>query len=258
MRQDVWTFLRGELVSWAFWKFWGLPIVGTAISIAVGLVTGQSGYWIVLGTVGCFSVACIGSAALAYREHLKWLRSSGGVQRELEPRFALPIPGPLPFRKREAEPIVTVEPHGGEEGFLLLVNAGGGGVFSATGQIVAVVAIRKNLTIKHTAPFKMRWRDTTTHAIVKGHKHVIPANGSARLLLAFMKHQSMGSSRGIVIYGDAIEVDSYWVRYPGESTPMIFIDVEITSEPSLLRPFKERFAVQQPSESPIVVRGEPA
>ena len=42
----------------------------------------EIGPLIVLGAVVCFAAGIVGSAALAYRDHLKWLRSTGGLQRQ--------------------------------------------------------------------------------------------------------------------------------------------------------------------------------
>ena len=253
------AFLLGEFLSWAFWKFWGLPVVATAFYLAVSYVSGQWGPLTVLGVVFCFAVGCGASAALEHREYLREARAKlatkgGGTLPEVREQIKPKRGGP--------PPVIVVEPIDSEEGFLLVKNTGGDAMFSAIGRIIQVVKPRsghganpEEVRIGHTAPFKMIWKDSDTHQIVKGHKLPIAADQDAKLLLAFKRRQQIGSGRGLAIYGDGRSVDQYWVNYGGEPTPIITIEIEIKSEPPLLVAFKEGFTVQQTkSGEPVLVR----
>jgi hypothetical protein len=252
MAKDHWLvgFIRDELLSAAFWKVWGIPVVGSSVYFVVSVITGQYGPFIVLGTLAAFALGFAGSAALEFRSYLRWARESG-AKTLLPPKKTLTNAGP--------PPTVRVEPHDSDEGFLLVTNTGGDGTFSATGRILRVCDERgKEQRIGHTAPYKMRWRDTTSHIVVRGHQIFIAAGDSSKLLVAATQYVSMGSGRLLQIVGDAGIVDSYRADYSGSPTPVVVVEVEITAEPRLTVPFKRLFAFSQTTAtSPIEVKGDP-
>jgi len=168
------------------------------------------------------------------------LLKTRGVQRKepaVEPKSKDDRDGPAPE--------ITAIPYDGEEAILLIENKGGDAVFIADAQIVEV----SPGSVRHTAPYRMRWRDTTTHDVVKEHEYLIPHNGRAKLLLTYWESGGDWGKPSLVVIGDALRVDSYRHDPWEKPSPRVMIEVTIKSVPPLAQSFKRRYSCWIPARA---------
>jgi hypothetical protein len=176
------------------------------------------------------------------------------VERVVEQVVEIDRPVPAPPMIRAGVPTVptdgpapeiTVTPYEGEEAILYIHNTGGDGVLSADAQIVNVDVA----PVGHAAPYRMRWRDTTTHKVIKEHECLVPSGGRLKLLVA---HWASGGDWGkpsLVVIGDDWAVDSYRHDPWEKRSPIVTIEITIHSVPSLSPPFTGLYSVYIPPKT---------
>ena len=110
----------------------------------------------------------------------------------------------------------------------------------AEGQIVGVAPG----DMRHHAPFQMRWRNPNDHQVVKTHVAVIATGDRLKLILADYSSGGDWGKPSLEIIGDTWVVDVF--RYEYGASPVVTLEVTISSQPGLSTPFRRRYEVQIP------------
>jgi hypothetical protein len=243
------VFLRSEATTWLFWKTLGIPVVSAGLYIAVALLTGQYGPYIIIGAVGTFALAMLARAAIAHSEYIDAAREVMRAGRGLPP---LIVPTNKVLRKGRIPQVTVTLESGTKEALLLIENTGGDGEFVADARIVKV----DPGTITRTGRYRMLWRETTSHKMVKGHEHVIPADGSAKLILAAWQSGGDWGKPSLVIVGDEWSVAEFHHEPWQKRSAIVTLEVSIRSTPKLVSPVKRRYSVFLPPSSFLVAAVE--
>jgi hypothetical protein len=142
-------------------------------------------------------------------------------------------------------PMLSVVAYEGSEAILFVQNTGGDGVFSADAQIIK----SDSGSIGHPAPYRMRWRDVSTHEVVESHAHRIVSDGRAKLLLAEWESGGDWGKPSMALIGDQWIVDSYRHEPWEKRSPSVTIEVTINSVPPQAESFRRRYSLYIPPKT---------
>jgi hypothetical protein len=156
----------------------------------------------------------------------------------------------------QKKPQIKIQLHSGTEAFLEVTNTGGPAVIWGEGQIVKL----SSGSIKHQAPYLMRWKNRATSTFAKQSQQLLRSNEPQFLSVASLNtvigYNSVAYS--VLIIGNTGNVDSYRFDQESKDSPIVTVRVTFKAEPELADPtsFIVSFVVKKRGDIVILFNGE--